>query len=186
MQSPRVMPLVPVACRAASAADRSRAPAPRSRRVRTPILRAALAALMLAAPVAAETIEVRPELALQGTAAFRTAVTARPGDTIRVDLPGQAGSGYAWSATLEGEALVPGRTETGVAARPGGPAREILTYRAAAPGIGAGRPSLPASLGDVEAAGAAGGAERGGDAPAGTARSGADPVTASAVAGRVR
>ena len=61
-------------------------------------------------------------------------MTARPGDTIRVDLPGQAGSGYAWSATLDGAALVPGRTETGVAARPGGPAREILTYRATAPG----------------------------------------------------
>ena len=94
----------------------------------------ALAALLLAGPVLAGTIDVRPDLALQGTAPYATTVAAQTGDTIRVDLPAQAGTGYAWTPTLEGEVVQPGRSEKRPAARPGGPEREILSYLAAAPG----------------------------------------------------
>ena len=94
----------------------------------------ALAALLLAGPVLAGTIDVRPDLALQGTAPYATTVAAQTGDTIRVDLPGQAGNGYAWTATVQGDAVTPGRTETSPAAGPGRPTRQVLTYRAAAPG----------------------------------------------------
>jgi predicted secreted protein len=90
--------------------------------------------LALAAPAAAETIDVRPDLTFQGSTPFQAAVEAHVGDTIRVDLPAQAGTGYAWTPTLAGEALQPGRSETRPAARPGGPEHEILNYLAAAPG----------------------------------------------------
>ena len=93
-----------------------------------------LALLLVAAPVAAETIDVRPDLTFQGSTPFRAAVEAHVGDTIRVDLPAQAGTGYAWTPTLEGEVVQPGRSEKRPAARPGGPEREILSYLAAAPG----------------------------------------------------
>ncbi len=99
--------------------------------MRRPLL---LAALLLASPALAETIEVRPDLTFQGTTPYLTAVAARVGDTIRVDLPAQAGTGYVWTATLEGDALRPGRSETHAAARPGGPKREIRTYVAGATG----------------------------------------------------
>jgi predicted secreted protein len=97
-------------------------------------VRAALAALVLAAPAAAEVIEVRPELSFQGSAPLREAVEAHVGDTIRVALPAQAGSGYAWSETVAGDVLVPGRRESRPADRPGGPQPEIRTYRATAVG----------------------------------------------------
>jgi predicted secreted protein len=90
--------------------------------------------LALAAPVAAETIDVRPDLTFQGSTPFQAAVEAHVGDTIRVDLPAQAGTGYAWTATTEGEIVEPGRSEKRPAARPGGPEHEILTWRATAPG----------------------------------------------------
>ena len=61
-------------------------------------------------------------------------MAAQVGDTIRVDLPAQAGTGYVWTATVEGDILQPGRGETRPAARPGGPTREIMTYLAMAPG----------------------------------------------------
>ena len=96
--------------------------------------RLAVAALLFAAPALAVTIDVRPDLAFQGTAPYRETVAAQIGDTIRVDLPAQAGTGYAWTATIEGDAVAPVRSETRPAARPGGPTREIEVYSAAAPG----------------------------------------------------
>ena len=68
--------------------------------------RLAVAALLFAAPALAVPIDVRPDLAFQGTAPYRETVAAQIGDTIRVDLP----------------------------ARPGGPTREIEVYSATAPG----------------------------------------------------
>src|SRR3954453_21885131 len=90
--------------------------------------------LLLAAPALGETIDVRPELTFQGSTPLQQSVEAHVGDTIRVDLPAQAGTGYAWAATGQGDILQPGRTESRPASRPGGPEREILTYLAAAPG----------------------------------------------------
>jgi predicted secreted protein len=94
----------------------------------------ALAALLLAAPAAAETIDVRPELALQGSTPFHAAVAAHVGDTVRIDLPDQTGTGYAWTIAIEGGVLEAGRTETGPAPRPGGLTRQLFTFRAVAPG----------------------------------------------------
>jgi predicted secreted protein len=93
-----------------------------------------LALLLVAAPVAAETIDVRPDLTFQGSTPYQAAIEAHVGDTIRVDLPAQAGTGYAWTPTLDGDAVQAGRSEKRPAARPGGPEREILSYLAAAPG----------------------------------------------------
>ena len=76
--------------------------------------------LLLAAPVAAESIDVRPELTFQGSAPLQQAVEVHVGDTIRVDLPSQSGTGYEWTATVQGEILQPGRTETRPASRPAG------------------------------------------------------------------
>lgn len=99
--------------------------------------RAALAlalTLSAAAPALAETIEVRPELTFQGSVPLQQSVEAHVGDTIRVDLPAQAGTGYSWTATVAGDILEPGRTEGRPATRPGGPERSIMTYRAAGAG----------------------------------------------------
>ena len=93
-----------------------------------------LAALLLAGPALAETIEVRPNLTFQGSKPYQTSVSAHVGDTIRIDLPAQAGTGYAWTATLEGDVLQAGRSEKRPAARPGGQTREISSYLATAPG----------------------------------------------------
>src|SRR6478672_5664664 len=99
---------------------------------RAPVL--APAAAPPPAPAVAETIDVRPELAFQGSEPFRASVTAHPGDVVRVDLPAQDGTGYAWKITVQGEAVKPGRTESRPAARPGGPTRQIQTYVPAAYG----------------------------------------------------
>ncbi len=106
----------------------------RSRGHPPPWLSLALAALLLGGPALAETVEVRPELALQGAAPLQTSVAAHLGDTIRVDLPALAGTGYAWSATVQGDAVQPGRIDKREAKRPGGPTREIRNYLAAATG----------------------------------------------------
>ena len=91
--------------------------------------------LLAAAPAASETIDVRPELAFQGSAPLQEAVEAHVGDTIRVDLPAQAGTGYEWTSTVQGE--VAGawadRKPPGQRARAGRRGRS-WTYLAAAPG----------------------------------------------------
>ena len=99
--------------------------------------RAALAlalTLSAAAPAVAETIDVRPELTFQGSTPLQQAVEAHVGDTIRVDLPSQSGTGYSWTATVAGDVLQPGRIEGRPATRPGGPERSIMSYLATAPG----------------------------------------------------
>ncbi len=99
-----------------------------------PVRALVLAAVVVAAPAVAETIDVRPELAFQGTTPYRTSVTAHPGDVIRVELPAEASIGYQWSTTVEGDAVRPGRSETGPADRPGAPRRQIQSYVPAALG----------------------------------------------------
>jgi predicted secreted protein len=91
-------------------------------------------ALLLAGPAAGETIDVRPELALQGSTPFHAAVVAHVGDTVRIDLPDQTGTGYSWTTNVEGDVLEAGRTETGPAPRPGALTRQLFTFRAVAPG----------------------------------------------------
>ncbi|MFO1142101.1 MAG: protease inhibitor I42 family protein [Amaricoccus sp.] len=90
--------------------------------------------LSAAAPSVAETIDVRPELTFQGSVPLQQSVEAHVGDTIRVDLPAQAGTGYSWTATVAGDILQPGRTVGRPASRPGGPERSIMSYLATAAG----------------------------------------------------
>jgi predicted secreted protein len=98
------------------------------------VCRLALAVLVATAPAVAETIVLQPDLALHGSRLFEAQVAAHPGDTIRVDLPALAGTGYSWSATVAGDAVLADGSEQRAAVRPGGPAREVLVFRAATPG----------------------------------------------------
>ena len=78
---------------------------------------------------------VRPELAFQGSTPASTRGSRRTratpsGSTCR-RRPAPATPGQRRST---GEAVQPGRSETAAAARPGGPTREVMIYRAAATG----------------------------------------------------
>lgn len=63
-------------------------------------------------------------------------VDAVPGDVIRVEMPVQAGTGYTWQLMPEGSVALAtaGLVAPAAPARPGGPATQVFTLRAAAAG----------------------------------------------------
>jgi inhibitor of cysteine peptidase len=107
----------------------------------------------------AEEIVVRPEIDLGAAPALALSVAARPGDSLRVELPVRAGTGYGWSAEVAGEAVAAaGEPAAGgsPAGQVGGPAVQVFRYAATAPGraelaFSYRRPWLPAeaAAGDV-------------------------------------
>jgi predicted secreted protein len=112
--------------------------------------RLAMALLMLPLCASAETVIVRPSVDLQGSPSLRMEVAARPGDEVRVELPTQSGTGYAWAGQVQGSAVREAgpatRTEAGSV---GGPGTQTFAYVAQSAGpatlhFAYGRPWEPA------------------------------------------
>ncbi|HET9069904.1 MAG TPA: protease inhibitor I42 family protein [Amaricoccus sp.] len=69
-----------------------------------------LAAALIAGPASAETVVVRPDLALAAAGRVpeqgRGSVALAVGDTLRVELPAQPGTGYSWEPRPSADAVL--------------------------------------------------------------------------------
>lgn len=103
-----------------------------------PRLLLTLSALFALAGPAASEVAIAPDLALTGTGTTRASVRLPAGEDLAVALPAQAGTGYAWSATIDGPDLLAARAADCPAThgngRVGGAARACFGWTAIRPG----------------------------------------------------